>query len=259
MAFFNSKDNLNSPSKSIFLSTTLWFRKNKVKCDVEEWIRVMLSRFSFSSIQFSRSVVSDSLRLHESQHARPPCPSPTPGVHPDSHPSSQWCHPAISSCHPLLRLPPIPPNSRVFSSESTVRMRWPSAGCNGLHRSAPAEARPRGATPCPRSGAAIESVRLRRHRSGLEELPHVRGQGRWPRRATTCPRSRAAAERSYPTPKVRGGGREELPHTRGQGGGREEQPQVQGEVAAQAQEVLEELLHVQGQEGRLCGDTPRPR
>ena len=51
----------------------------------------------FSSVQFSHSVVSDSLRLHKSQHARPPCPSPTPGVHPDSHPSSQWCHPAISS------------------------------------------------------------------------------------------------------------------------------------------------------------------
>ena len=50
-----------------------------------------------SSVQFSRSVVSDSLRPHESQHARPPCPSPTPGVHSDSHPSNQWCHPAISS------------------------------------------------------------------------------------------------------------------------------------------------------------------
>ena len=47
--------------------------------------------------QISRSVVSDSLWPHESQHARPPCPSPTPGVHPDSHSSSQWCHPAISS------------------------------------------------------------------------------------------------------------------------------------------------------------------
>ena len=47
--------------------------------------------------QISRSVLSNSLRPHESQHARPPCPSPTPGVHWDSHPSSQWCHPAISS------------------------------------------------------------------------------------------------------------------------------------------------------------------
>ena len=49
------------------------------------------------SVQFSHSVVSDSLRPYESQHARPPCPSPTPGVHPDSRPLSQWCHPAISS------------------------------------------------------------------------------------------------------------------------------------------------------------------
>ena len=47
--------------------------------------------------QISRSVVSDSLQPHEWQHARPPCPSPTPGVHSDSCPSSQWCHPAISS------------------------------------------------------------------------------------------------------------------------------------------------------------------
>ena len=54
-------------------------------------------RLEFSSVQFSYSVVSDSLRAHESQHARPPCPSPIPGVHSDSHPSSQWCHPAISS------------------------------------------------------------------------------------------------------------------------------------------------------------------
>ena len=51
----------------------------------------------FSSVQFSHSVVSDSLRPHESQHARPSCPSSTPGVHSDSRPSSQWCHPVISS------------------------------------------------------------------------------------------------------------------------------------------------------------------
>ena len=53
--------------------------------------------FSGRITQFSRSVVSDSLRPHELQHARPPCPSPTPGVHSNSRPSSQWCHPAISS------------------------------------------------------------------------------------------------------------------------------------------------------------------
>ena len=49
------------------------------------------------SVQFSRSVVSDSLRLHELQHTRPPCPSTTPGVHSDLCPLSRWCHPAISS------------------------------------------------------------------------------------------------------------------------------------------------------------------
>ena len=50
-----------------------------------------------SSVQFSCSVMSNSLQPHESQHTRPPCPSPSPGVHSDSCPSSPWCHPAISS------------------------------------------------------------------------------------------------------------------------------------------------------------------
>ena len=67
------------------------------------WIRMPLPYFSFvlkngiSSVQFSHSVMSDSLRPHELQHTRPPCPSPTPGVHSNSHPLSWWCHPAISS------------------------------------------------------------------------------------------------------------------------------------------------------------------
>ena len=52
---------------------------------------------SINSVQFSRSVVSDSLRPYELQFTRPPCPSPTPGVHPNSCPSGRWCHPAISS------------------------------------------------------------------------------------------------------------------------------------------------------------------
>ena len=60
------------------------------------WL-VELCYKSISSVQFSHSVMSDSLRPHESQHTRPPCPSPTPGVHSDSHPSSRWYHPAISS------------------------------------------------------------------------------------------------------------------------------------------------------------------
>ena len=80
----------------------------------------------FSSVQFSHSVVSYSSLPHESQQARPPCPSPTSGVHSDSHPSSQWCHPAISSSVvPFSSCPQIPPSIRVFSNESTLRMRWP--------------------------------------------------------------------------------------------------------------------------------------
>ena len=57
----------------------------------------MGNKLWISSVQFSRSVVSDSLRPHESQHIRPPYPSPTPGVHPNSCALSRWCHPAISS------------------------------------------------------------------------------------------------------------------------------------------------------------------
>ena len=54
-------------------------------------------KYVFSSIQFSLSVVSDSLPLHELRHTRPPCPSPAPGVYPNSCPLSRWCHPTISS------------------------------------------------------------------------------------------------------------------------------------------------------------------
>ena len=67
-----------------------------------------------ASFQFSRSVMSNSLWPHELQLARPPCPSPTPGVYPNSRPLSRWCHPTISSCHPLLLLPSIFPSIRVF-------------------------------------------------------------------------------------------------------------------------------------------------
>ena len=134
-------------------------------------------------------------------------------------------------------------------------------------------------TPCPKSGAAAESARLRRRRNDREELPtsevrggcqeqqtharsqglrlggatprpHTRGLGPRPGRATQhprqerrlgaanpCPRPGAVAGRSYPTPEARCRGRQD-------------QPQVQGVMAAWAQEGLEELSHVEGQEGR---------
>ena len=80
----------------------------------------------FSSVQFSRSVVSNSLRPHELQHARPPCPSPTPGVH-SSSVSIELVIPSshLTLCCPLLLLPPVPPSIRVFSNEGTLHMRWP--------------------------------------------------------------------------------------------------------------------------------------
>ena len=66
-------------------------------------------------VQFSRSVVSDSLWPHESQHTRPPCPSPTPGVHPNPCPLSRWCHPAISSSViPFFPCPQSLPASESF-------------------------------------------------------------------------------------------------------------------------------------------------
>ena len=61
------------------------------------WIFSFRISASNESVQFSGSVMSNSLRLHEPQHTRPPCPSPTPGVHPNPCPLSRWCHPTISS------------------------------------------------------------------------------------------------------------------------------------------------------------------
>ena len=69
--------------------------------------------------------MSDSLRPHDSQHARPPCPSPTPGIHSNSHPPSQWCHPVISSSVIPFSFCPQSLPASVFSNESTLCMRWP--------------------------------------------------------------------------------------------------------------------------------------
>ena len=73
----------------------------------------------FSSVQFSCSVVSNSLRPHELQHARPPCPSPAPGVHSNSSIESVMASSHLFLCRPLLLLPPLRPSIRVFSNEST--------------------------------------------------------------------------------------------------------------------------------------------
>ena len=86
-----------------------------------------------SSDQISYSVVSDSLPPHESQHARPPCPSPTPGVHPDSRASSQWCHPAISSSVvPFSSWPQSLPASESFPMSQLFAWGSQSTGVSAL-------------------------------------------------------------------------------------------------------------------------------
>ena len=87
------------------------------------------SCYHISSVQFSRSVLSDSLLLHESQHARPPCPSPTPGIYPYSCPSSRWCHPAISSSViPFSSYPQSLPASGSFPMSQLLAWGGPSIG-----------------------------------------------------------------------------------------------------------------------------------
>ena len=120
----------------IFLSVPLWdfrsvaprkeFPRQRMqswwagsRCLVHAGLNVdspcLSGHLEFSSVQFSCSAVSDSLWPHELQHARPPCPSPTPRVHPNPYPSSQWCHPTIlSSVVPFSSCPQYFPASGSF-------------------------------------------------------------------------------------------------------------------------------------------------
>ena len=85
------------------------------------------------SAQFSNSVVSNSLQPHESQHTRPPCPSPSPGVHSDFQPSSQWCHPAISSSVvPFSSCPQSLPASESFPLSQLFTWGGQSTGVSAL-------------------------------------------------------------------------------------------------------------------------------
>ena len=87
---------------------------------INGWKAELITKFS--SVQFSHSVMSDSLQPHESQQDRPPCPSLTPRVHSDSRPSSQRCHPAISSSVVPFSCPQSLPASESFPMS---RMKWP--------------------------------------------------------------------------------------------------------------------------------------
>ena len=115
--------------KSITLNRYPWGLFNNMLKSVRNFVvsnavDLVILKLSCVNYQFSHSVVSDSLWPHESQHARPPCPSPTPWVHPNSCASSQWCHPAISSSViPFSSCPQSLPASGPFPM-SQLRMRW---------------------------------------------------------------------------------------------------------------------------------------
>ena len=102
-----------------------WF----TSCTFETWH----CKSIISSVQFSRSVVSHSLPPHKSQHARPPCPSPTPGLHSDSRPSSHWCHPAISfSVVPFSSGPQSLPALKSFAMSQLFAWGGQSTGVSAL-------------------------------------------------------------------------------------------------------------------------------
>ena len=104
MCFFDSPQTIHIFIFSFFSGNTIRFMFSGIS-----YLRTYLVHL----VQFSRSVVSDSLRPHEPQHARPPCLPPTPGVHPNSCPLSQWCHPTTSSS--------VVPFSSCFQSFPTSR------------------------------------------------------------------------------------------------------------------------------------------
>ena len=138
-----------SASPVILFSCIPWITQLVLKLSwLSHWhitvivIIISINRFGYckqpqvkkpSSFQFSRSVVSNSLQPHELQHARPPCPSPSPGVHSDSHPSRQWCHPAISSSVvPFSSCPQSLPASESFPVSQLFTSGGQSIGISAL-------------------------------------------------------------------------------------------------------------------------------
>ena len=120
---------------------------------IQHWA---MSGSQFSSVQFSRSVVSNSLRPHEAQHTRPPCPSPTPGVHSDPRPSSRWCHPAISSSVvPFFSCPQSFPASESFPTSQLFT--W---GGQSIGVSASASVLPKNTQDWSPLGTSIFSIQL---------------------------------------------------------------------------------------------------
>ena len=109
----------------------LWcFKSRAARLDIGHWVKYELQINAFiwilpQTVQFSCSVMSDSLQLHEAQHTRPPCPSPTPGAYPNACSPSRWCHPTISpSIVPFSSCPQSFPALGSFQM-SALHIRWP--------------------------------------------------------------------------------------------------------------------------------------
>ena len=124
------------------------FRRSSLGAGIKSWGALCgIQTLQFSSVQFSRSVVSDSLRPHELQHTRPPCPSPNPGVHSDSRPLSQWCYPAISSSVvPFSSCPQSLPASKSFLMSQLFAWGGQSTGVSALASFLPKKSQ--GWSPC---------------------------------------------------------------------------------------------------------------
>ena len=103
------------------------------QCGTSNWKNQLIKNKKDLSAQLSRSVMSNCLWPHESQHARPPCPSPTPRIHSDLRPLSQWCHPAISSSVvPSSSCPQSLPASEFFPMSQLFAWRGQSTGASAL-------------------------------------------------------------------------------------------------------------------------------
>ena len=138
-----------------------------IRCSFKFYFLHLLNNlfFQFSSVQFSRSVVSNSLPPHESQHTRPLCPSPTPGVHSDSRPSSQRCHPVnSSSVVPFSFCPQSFPASESFPMSQLFAWGGQNTGVSALASFLPKKSQ--GWSPSEWTGwVSLQSKRLLQHHS----------------------------------------------------------------------------------------------
>ena len=124
------------------------FQKQHQLADITEYSKQIFTCVQFSSVQFSPSVVSNSLRPHELQLARPPCPSPSPRSHSDSRPSSRWYHPAVSSSvFPFSSCPQSLPTSESFPISQLFAWGGQSTGVSTLASFLPRRKKSQGWSP----------------------------------------------------------------------------------------------------------------